>query len=306
MIENKYGMVGARDLNDMMLFVAVIDAGSFTLAADRLNIPKANLSRKISRLEDRLGVTLLERTTRSQHITEAGKNYLEHCRRIQLEVDLAEASIAQTLNKVEGHLRIGMSVGMGQELLKPVLGRFMHQYPKVNLQLNLLNRRVDLIEEAFDLVFRIGLLEDSRFIAKRLGRVSRKIYVSPDYLERSGTVASIEQLDQYDFLLMSNVHNDGRISLNFDKQLQEFRVIPKVLVNDFLILKQMAIDGVGVAIIPDYMCHQEVEDGTLILLFEDWGMPDIDVYALYPKHRLNIPKVKAFLEFIEEVFKERL
>jgi len=302
----KYEMGGARDLNDMMLFIAVIDAGSFTLAADGLSIPKANLSRKISRLEERLGVTLLERTTRSQHITEAGKDYLEHCRRIHLEVDLAEASIAQILNKVEGHLRIGVSVGMGHEVLKPVMGKFMHQYPKINLQLNLLNRRVDLIEEGFDLVIRIGTLEDSRLIAKRLGHVSRKIYVSPDYLKRCGTITSIEQLDQYDFLLMSNVHNDGRVVLNFGKQQQDFRVTPKMLVNDFLILKQMAIEGIGVAIIPDYMCHQEVKSGVLIPLFEDWGMANVDVYALYPKHRLNIPKVKAFLEYAQEVFKERL
>ncbi|MEH6588211.1 MAG: LysR substrate-binding domain-containing protein [Halioglobus sp.] len=290
----------------MLLFIAVIDAGSFTLAADRLNIPKANLSRKISRLEERLGVTLLERTTRSQHITEAGESYLRHCRRIHLEVDLAEASIAQILNTVAGQLRIGASVGMGHEILKPVLGRFMHQYPEINLQLNLINRRVDLIEEGFDLVIRIGKLEDSRLIARRLGQVSRKIYVSPGYLERQGTLTSIEQLGQYDFLLMSSVQNDGHVVLKSGRRQQAFRVTPKMLVDDFLILKQMAIDGLGIAIIPDYMCHQEIKDGSLIPLFETWGMPDVDVYALYPKHRLSIPKVKTFLEFIQQVFKERL
>ena len=299
-------MSGTADLNDMMLFIAVIDAGSFTLAADRLNIPKANLSRKISRLEGRLGVTLLERTTRSQHITEAGKNYLEHCRRIHLEVDLAEASIAQILNEVEGQLKIGASVGIGHEVLKPVLGRFMRQYPEINLQLDLLNRRVDLIEQGFDLVIRIGTLEDSRLIAKRLGQVSRKIYASSEYLKRRGTITSIEQLDQYDFLLMSSVQSDGRVALSSGKQQQEFRVTPKMLVDDFLILKQMAIEGVGIAIIPDYMCQQEVEAGALIPLFEDWGMPAVEVYALYPKHRSNIPRVKVFLEYIQEVFEERL
>ena len=299
-------MSGTADLNDMMLFIAVIDAGSFTLAADRLNIPKANLSRKISRLERRLGVTLLERTTRSQHITEAGKNYLAHCRRIHLEVDLAEASIAQILNKVEGPLKIGASVGIGHEVLKPVLGQFMRQYPQINLQLDLLNRRVDLIEQGFDLVIRIGTLEDSRLIAKRLGQVSRKIYASSEYLKRCGTITSIEQLDQYEFLLMSSVQSDGRVALNSGKQRREFRVTPKMLVDDFLILKQMAIEGVGIAIIPDYMCHQEVKAGTLIPLFEDWGMPDVEVYTLYPRHRSNIPRVKVFLEFIQEVFEERL
>jgi len=299
-------MANARDLNDMMLFIAVIDAGSFTLAADRLNIPKANLSRKISRLEQQLGVTLLERTTRSQQITEAGKHYLSHCRRIHQEVDLAEAFIAQTLNKVEGELRIGASVGIGHEILKPVLGQFMHQYPGINVNLNLLNRRVDLIEERFDLLIRIGTLEDSRLIARRLGSIKRKIYVSPDYLKRHGDIKSIDQLSQCDFLLMSSVLNRGKCLLQSGEKQQEITVTPKLLIDDFMILKQMVIEGLGVAIIPDYMCQQELSDGRLIQILAPWGMPDVDVYALYPKHRLNIPKVKAFMDFILTVFKQRL
>ncbi|WP_201777800.1 LysR family transcriptional regulator [Thalassomonas actiniarum] len=299
-------MTKTTDLNDMMLFIAVIDAGSFTLAAERLNMPKANLSRKISRLEQQLGVTLLERTTRSQHITEAGKDYLAHCRNIHQEVELAEAGISQQLNEVKGQLCICASVGMGHEILKPVLGRFMHQHPAINLQLNLLNRRVDLIDEGFDLVIRIGELEDSRLIAKRLGKVSRKIYASPDYVKRHGEVKEIEQLKQKDFLLMTNVQNNGRFLLASREEQQEFKVAAKMLVDDFLMLKQMATEGLGVAIIPDYMCQQELADGKLLQLMPAWGMPDVDVYALYPKHRLNISKVKAFMDFIQAVFKQRL
>lgn len=299
-------MANTTDLNDMMLFIAVIDAGSFTLAADRLNMPKANLSRKFSRLEQRLGVTLLERTTRSQHITEAGKHYLAHCRRIHQEIDLAEASIAQILNKVEGHLRISTSVGLGHEILKPILGTFMRQYPDINLQLDLLNRRVDLIEEGFDLVIRIGKLEDSRLIAKHLGSITRKIYVSPDYLTQNGEIKSVNQLSQRDFLLMSSTHNGGRLLLESGEKQHEFIIKPKMLVDDFVILKQMAIEGLGVAIIPSYMCQQELANGKLVQILPTWGMPDVDVYSLYPKHRLNIPKVKAFMDFIQTVFKQRL
>lgn len=299
-------MANVRDLNDMLLFIAVIDAGSFTLAADRLGIPKANLSRKISRLEQQLGVTLLERTTRSQQITEAGKHYLAHCRRIHLEVDLAEASIAQILNKVEGDLRIGASVGIGHEILKPVMGHFMHQNPHINVNLNLSNRRVDLIEEGFDLLIRIGKLEDSRLIAKRLGSIKRRIYVSPDYLKQHGGIESIGQLNQCDFLLMSSIHNRGECLLQSGEKQQEITVTPKLLVDDFTILKQMVIEGLGVAIIPNYMCQQELSDGKLIQILAPWGMPDVDIYALYPKHRLNIPKVKAFMDFILMVFRQRL
>ncbi|MFT2109644.1 LysR family transcriptional regulator [Marinomonas sp. 2405UD68-3] len=293
-------------LNDMMLFIAVIDAGSFTLAADRLMMPKANLSRKISHLENRLGITLLERTTRTQHITEAGQRYLTHCRRIQQELELADATIEQILNRVEGHLKVGASVGMGHEILKPVLGAFMHQYPKIKLQLNLLNRRVDLIEEGFDLVIRIGELNDSRLIAKRLGTVNRRLYASPSYLSRHDKIMSIEQLAIHDFLLMNRAQTNDIISITSGNIKHDINIDPKLIVDDYLILKQMTIDGLGVAIIPDYMCQQALKEGSLVALLPDWEMPPVDVYALYPKNRLNIPKVKVFMEYIQKIFQERL
>lgn len=290
----------------MMLFIAVIDAGSFTLAAERLNMPKANLSRKISRLEQQLGVTLLERTTRTQHITEAGNHYLAHCRRISQEIDLAEISIIQSLTEVKGQLRIGVSVGMGHEIIKPVLGQFLRQHSAINLQLSLLNSHVDLIEEGYDLVIRIGELSDSRLVAKRFGKVGRKIFTSPEYMKHYGEIKLIEQLSHADFLLMSSIQGSGRIFLTSKEKQHELKVKPRVLVDDFLILKQMVIEGLGVAIIPEYMCEHEVAEGKLVQVLPNWGMPDVDVYALYPKHRLNLPKVKAFVDFIQAVFKQRL
>jgi DNA-binding transcriptional LysR family regulator len=299
-------MIKTQDLNDMMLFIAVIDAGSFTLAAQRLNIPKANISRKISRLEQQLGVILLERTTRSQHITDAGSQYLVHCRHISQEIELAETSISELLTEVKGQLRIGVSVGMGHDIIKPVLGQFMRQYPALNLQLNLLNSRVDLIEEGYDLVIRIGELEDSRLVAKRLGKVARKIYTSPDYVKQHGEIKSIEQLSKASFLLMSSIQNNERLLLTSKEKQHELTVMPRMLVDDFLILKQMIIEGLGVSIMPDYMCEHELANAKLIQLLPSWGMLDVNVYALYPKHRLNVPKVKAFLDFIQTVFKQRL
>ncbi|MFT4809641.1 MAG: LysR family transcriptional regulator AphB [Glaciecola sp.] len=299
-------MIKTQDLNDMMLFIAVIDAGSFTLAAQRLNIPKANISRKISRLEQQLGVILLERTTRSQHITDAGSQYLVHCRHISQEIELAETSISELLTEVKGQLRIGVSVGMGHDIIKPVLGQFMRQYPALNLQLNLLNNRVDLIEEGYDLVIRIGELEDSRLVAKRLGKVARKIYTSPDYVKQHGEIKSIEQLSKASFLLMSSIQHNERLLLTSKEKQHELTVMPRMLVDDFLILKQMIIEGLGVSIMPDYMCEHELANAKLIQLLPSWGMLDVNVYALYPKHRLNVPKVKAFLDFIQTVFKQRL
>ena len=251
-------------------------------------------------------MTLLERTTRSQHITDAGSQYLVHCRRISQEIELAETSISQHLNEVQGPLRIGVSVSMGHDIIKPVLGQFMRQYPAVNLQLNLLNSRVDLIDEGYDLVIRIGELEDSRLIAKRLGKVTRKIYTSSDYMKRYGEIKSIQQLSQANFLLMSSIQNNDRLLLTSKEKQHEFKVLPSMLVDDFLILKQMTIEGLGVAIIPSYMCETELANGKLIQVLPNWNMPEVNVYALYPKHRLSVPKVKVFLDFIQEVFKQRL
>jgi len=299
-------MTGTQDLNDMMIFLAVIDAGSFTLASERLNIPKANLSRKVSRLEKDLGVTLLERTTRSQRLTEAGQNYLAHCRRIYDEIDLANASISQILNHAKGQLRVGTSVGIGQDILKPVIGQFMHQYPDIEMQLSLMNRRVDLIEEGFDMLIRVGQLEDSRLMAKRLGSIKRKIYVSPKYLEEHGNINKVSDLEKCDFLLMSAMQSSGKFSLFSGQKSKEFNIKPKLLVDDFMIVKQAVIDGLGVSIIPNYMCTEEIKNGKLVNILPSWGLHDVDAYALYPKHRLNIPKVQVFLDYILEVFKQRL
>jgi len=295
-----------NDLNDMMLFIAVIDAGSFTLAAERLMIPKANLSRKISRLEARLGITLIERTTRTQNITDAGSKYLEHCRRIQQEAELAQATIEEMLNKVGGTLKIGASVGIGHEILKAELGQFMMMYPDINMRLELLNRRVDLIEEGFDLVIRIGELDDSRLVAKRLGQINRKLYASSDYLDKNGKVSAIEQVALHDFLFMNSVQNNEHLTLISSNEEFSCKLKPKAQVDDFSILKQLVIDGVGIAVLPDYMCQASLDKGELITVLPKWGMPAVDVYALYPKNRIRIPKVKIFMNYIQDVFERKL
>lgn len=295
-----------NDLNDMMLFIAVIDAGSFTLAAERLLIPKANLSRKISRLEQRLGVTLIERTTRTQNITDAGSQYLGHCRRIKHEADLAQASIEEMLKIVSGTIKVGSSVGIGHEVLKSELGAFMMNYPDIKMRLELLNRRVDLIEEGFDLVIRVGELDDSRLMAKCLGKISRKLYASPDYLNKYDNISSVKDLTKHDFLFMHSVQNNERVILTSGAEEYTCYLKSRAQIDDFSILKQVVIDGVGIAIIPDYMCKDLVEAGKLINVLPQWGMKPVDVFALYPKNRQRIPKVKAFINFAQTVFERKL
>jgi len=296
-----------HDLNDMMVFLAVVETGSFTLAADRLGIPKANVSRKVSRLEQHLDVTLLERSTRSQHLTEAGRRYLQHCKRIHEELDLATASVCELFHSYAGELKVGASVATGQQILRPALGRFMHQYPELNVQLNLVNRRVDFIEEGFDVVIRIGQLKDSLLIAKKLGSVSRGLYASPAYLAKNGKPEQVKQLADHQLLIMNSANNDIKLTL-LSEQGESFILDcqPRLLVDDFVMLKQAIVDGLGIAVLPDYMSRKEVAAGQLVNILPSWGMAAVDVYALYPKHRAKIPKVKAFLDFVSELYGEVL
>ncbi|WP_201772496.1 LysR family transcriptional regulator [Endozoicomonas elysicola] len=306
--------ISNTDINDMLAFLTVVEAGSFTLAADRIGIPKANISRKVSRLEERLGVRLLERTTRTQHLTEAGKRYLTHCKRIQEEVDLAEAAVSEVLNSHRGRLRIGTSVSIGQQILQPDLPRFLHQYPELEMQLNLVNRRVDLIEEGFDMLIRVGKLNDSRLIARRLGTAQRKLFASPEYFNHRSTPQTIDELcgetgkepGACDILVMGSVHGEHSIELANGRKRKQLTLQPRLLADDFAMIKQGVLDGLGVAIFPEYMCIQEVAEGRLIPVLSNWGMEPVDIFALYPQHRVKIPKVKAFLEFVVELFTQRL
>ncbi|KGJ96200.1 LysR family transcriptional regulator [Colwellia psychrerythraea] len=300
-----------HDLNDMMVFLAVVETGSFTLAADRLGIPKANVSRKVSRLEQNLEVTLLERSTRSQHLTEAGRRYLQHCKRIHDELDLATASVCELFHSFAGELKVGASVATGQQILRPALGKFMHQYPELKVQLNLVNRRVDFIEEGFDVVIRIGQLKDSMLIAKKLGSVSRSLYASPAYLAKNGKPEAVAELTNHQLLIMNPISNSVNKNLTVNllsKQGLSFTLDcqPRLLVDDFVMLKQAIVDGLGIAVLPDYMSRGEVAAGKLIKILPDWGTAAVDVFALYPKHRAKIPKVKAFLDFVSELYGEAL
>lgn len=296
-----------HDLNDMMVFLAVVEMGSFTLAAERLGMPKANVSRKVSRLEQKLDITLLERSTRSQHLTEAGKRYLIHCKRVHEELDLATACVSELQHSYKGNLKVGASVATGQHILRPSLAKFMHQYPDISIQLNLINRRIDFIEEGFDVVIRIGKLNDSLLIAKKLGTVTRRLFASPEYIAKHGKPLTIEQLTQHQLLIMNPVNNDTKLTLTSAKD--EERTInckPRLLVNDFSVLKQSIVDGVGIGVIPEYLARDEVASGKLITLLPDWNMTSIDIYALYPRNRAKIPKVKAFLDFVTKLYDDVL
>ncbi|SET67317.1 transcriptional regulator, LysR family [Thalassotalea agarivorans] len=290
----------------MMVFLAVVETGSFTLAAERLGIPKANVSRRVSKLEKSLNAVLLERSTRSQHLTEAGQRFVNHCKRIQQETELAKACVSTTQTDYSGQLKIGASVSIGHEVLKSSLAQFLNLYPKINMHLSLLNRRVNFVEEGFDVVIRVGKLDDSNLIAKKLGTVERKLFASRDYLNNHAHIEEVADLSHHRWMLMNPLNNDQKQTLVNGNQQWQFDHPPRLFLDDFAMLKQSILDEMGVACIPAYMVENEVQQGLIKPVLPQWGLSPVDIYALYPKHRSNIVKVAAFLEFIATVFDTKL
>ncbi|EGA70586.1 LysR family transcriptional regulator [Vibrio sinaloensis DSM 21326] len=287
------------DLNDLMVFATVVEKGSFTAAAEAYNTPKSNVSRKITRLETHLGVRLLERSTRSLRLTEVGQRYYEYCRRIKDELNAADSAVESMLEKPQGRLRICTSLGVGQSLLSEHLANFCLQHPDIELDLALTNRRVDLIEEGFDLAFRMGDLADSSLVAKRLCEINLKLYAAPDRgFEALSHPSNL--LDQ-PLMLMSAKERSADWQLTSKHEEYHVSFKPSVRCDDFSMLKRMAVQGLGITELPDYMAKEFEINGKLINVLPDWSFKPVALYALYPSHRGATPKVRSLLEYLNNV-----
>ncbi len=288
-------------LDDMMVFRLVVDSGSFTGAALAMDLPKSNISRKVSRLENQLGARLLERSTRSLRLTEVGQVYFQHCSRILEEVQSANQCIEALTSTPRGKLNICASVSIGQNILAPRLALFQQQFPEIELDLQLLNRRIDLIEEGFDLAIRVGELEDSALISKRLFDVELHLYASPNYLAASPhALKQPEDLLNHSCLHMNANDEQLKWQLVDGEKRQGIETKPSFSSNDFSTLRQLAIDDYGIALLPDYLCQQEVKDKTLVRVLDTWVGRKVNVNAVYPNRKSMTPKLRAMLDFLAD------
>ncbi len=285
-----------NDLNDMVVFAKVVETGGFTAAGEAIDMPKSNVSRRVSRLEERLGVRLLERTTRKIRMTELGEIYYAHCRRIIEEAEHADIRVSQALEVPRGQLRVSASVTVGQNIIGPVLGQFVKAYPEVKIQMTLTNRRVDLIEEGFDIAVRVGQLEDSSLVARLLGKSELILFASPDYLKRNGEPRTPSDLKDHHCIVMSDQIDSTLWMFVNAEQKATLKIKPQLAVNDFHILRQLLVEDCGIGRLPNYMAIGWENKLQRVLL--KWVTPPIDIHAVYPSHRGATPKVRAFLDFL--------
>jgi DNA-binding transcriptional LysR family regulator len=296
-----------RDLNELQVFVQVSEAQSFTLAARRLGVPKSSVSRAIVKLEARLGVRLVERTTRSMALTEAGEIYLDRCQRVLEEAEQADLLIGALQAKPRGRLRVGAPVTFVRSVLGPILGEFLALYPDLRLQVQLLGAEVSPREKDLDVVIRAGPLEDSGLLVKPLMRIRLGAYASPAYLAHHAAPDSPAALRQQSCITTScGVFGEPGDSttwrLRRGADVQEVRVESRVSVPDPTVNHQLAIAGVGVALLSQSMTRVDVTEGRLVRLLPEWEPDPVELHAVYPSRLSASPKVRVFLQFLRERF----
>lgn len=286
-----------KDLNDVLAFTAVADCGSFTRAAERLGWPKSSVSHRVARLEACLGARLLERSTRRLRLTDVGARFHEHARRVLQELDLAAATVDSFRARPQGRLRVSASVVLGQALLPAMVAEYAAQHPDVELFVDLTNRRVDLLEEGFDLAIRAGELPDSSLVSRRLGSATARLFAAPAYLRRHGAPATTAQLAAH--VLVDNApaaaatgwkltHDDGRT--------HEVQARCRLAANDASLLRDLATAAIGIVTLPVFVAAPAVAAGKLAPVLPGWATRRVDVHAVFPSHKSLSPALRAFVD----------
>ncbi len=284
-------------LLSMAVFVATVDKGSLSAAAEVFNISPPMAGKHIRQLEERLGARLLTRTTRRQSLTEPGRLYLEQCRLILDQVQAAESGAAQLRSTAKGKLRINAPVSLGTVVLAPALTRFLELQPEVQVELILNDRVVDIIDEGFDLAFRIGKLTDSALVARRLGDYRVMICAAPAYLRRHGTPRHPDELSEHQCLGFTHWSKKGGWALGRSETPARGWPVSRFQSNNSLALRMAALEGFGIVMQHAAMLADDVAAGRLVELLPAYCPPPRQVHMVYPRDRQPLPKLSRFLEF---------
>ena len=292
-------------LQDLAIFAAVAEAEGFSAAARRLGLSKAMVSVAVSRLEQRLGVRLMQRTTRRLSLTEAGSATLPHAQRALLAARDAEEAATQSLTSPRGVLRVNAPMSFGLLHVVPALGVFARTYPEVRVDLVLDDRVLDLVEGGFDLALRIGTLPDSTLIAQRLGRSQNVLVAHPAYLARAGKPATPADLAEHAALLYSLSSVGPRWTLTRGTRSETVRVSGPLQANSSLALRQAVLQGLGLARLPLFSVGDDLAAGRLVRVLPAWAMPEQSIYALHTS-RDHLPrKTRAYIDFFRARIGER-
>lgn len=299
-------IVHMREQSDVAVFVRVVELGSFTKAADELELSKAAVSKYVNRLEQRLSARLLHRTTRRLGLTEAGEALYARSRAALTELAEAENDVAQLTGKPRGMLRITAPSYFGVTMLAPRMKEFHARYPDVTVDLDLSERIVDIVKERFDVAVRISAMPDSSLVATRLMPCPTALVASPAYLRRRGTPKTPADLPTHEGIGYSILKSPNEWKFRGPRgRTIAVTVQSSLRCNNDFFIKQLALDGLGIAFFPRFFVEGEIASGRLVELLADYPGPELSLNAVYETRRHLLPKVAAFLGFLKEWFGPR-
>ena len=282
------------------IFVAVVECGSFSLAAEKLGVTKSAVSKRVTQLEDELGIRLLNRTTRKLSLTEAGKRYYDHVSQALALAQQGMDAVTELQGEPKGKLKITAPMSFGVLYIAPIIAEFLEQFPKVTIDLQLEDQMVDLIEGEFDLAIRIGNLPISNLVAKRLVNCKSVLCASPEYIKRNGSPKKPSDLIDHNCLVYSYFR--GGSEWTFEQQHNELKVIPKgnFIVNNSEAIRRALIEGLGVGQLPTFLVSKDILSGKLQPIMTPYSLPEHAIYAVFPERKHLPHKVRAFMEFVAD------
>lgn len=292
-----------QDLNDLYFFAAVVEHAGFSAAGRALGVPKSRLSKRVAQLEDRLGVRLLQRTTRRFVVTEVGERFYAHCRAVLEEAQAAQDAVDELRAEPRGTVRLSCPVSLAQTVLAYLLPDFLKLYPKMQVRLLSSDRRVDVIGEGYDLAIRVRnkLDTDANLVIRSFGHSRTKLVASPSLLHAQGRPAVPDDLANLPALSMRE-HEGTQLweLLDADGAKVNVEVQPRLITGDFAVLLESARRGMGVALLPEFVCAAAIARGELEVVLPQWSVPDGTMHFVYPSRRGMLPGVRALVDFLAE------
>lgn len=285
-------------LNAISVFCKVIEMQSFTQAANQQNISVAMASKLVSQLEEHLKTRLLQRTTRKIVPTEAGMLYYQRCQAILLDLSEADSSISNMATSLQGNLLISVPRDFGLLYISPNLPKFIELHPNLHVEIEFEDKRVDLVAEGYDLALRIGYMQDSSLVARKISSSPMHFVASPSYLEARGTPLTPDDLEYHQGLLYKSSLNQVHWQSTKANQIQRYKIQSKVVSNNGMALLEMTKAGLGISNSPSFFVKDALASGELVEILSEYQQKPLDIYVVYPNRRHLPAKVRAFIEFL--------
>lgn len=285
-------------LNAISVFCKVIETQSFTQAANQQNISVAMASKLVSQLEEHLKTRLLQRTTRKIVPTEAGMLYYQRCQAILLDLSEADSSISNMATSLQGNLLISVPRDFGLLYISPNLSKFIELHPNLHVEIEFEDKRVDLVAEGYDLALRIGYMQDSSLVARKISSSPMHFVASPSYLEARGTPLTPDDLEYHQGLLYKSSLNQVHWQSTKANQIQRYKIQSKVVSNNGMALLEMTKAGLGISNAPSFFVKDALASGELVEILSEYKQKPLDIYVVYPNRRHLPAKVRAFIEFL--------